>query len=188
MLSFMLIILYAYYGGVIWRLRGGAFTTLTGINLGTDPDRVLFSILFGFPLCFFNPVIAAIVILGIFVALLIDGWGPFQSMGTKYPGIPEMSWLRWLPLKLGFAIDTVGHDIIGLVECGILLVLPIFLGLLVIGVHAWILFFMALFMPISYLIPRFNKLPTIAKFVGGQSWGEIFTGILLAMLIAFLVL
>lgn len=188
MLLIMLIILYVLFGGVVWRMRGGAFTTITDFNPGTDGDRVFTSIIFALPLTLIDPVFSSIVMLGIFIGLLISGWGPFQSPGIVSPGIPEESWLRWLPLELGLPIGSVSHDLVGLAEAGLLFVLPMFLGLICIGVHAWLLLAMSPVFAISYLIPRLITLPTIPEFVTGQEWGEIFVGIFLALILVLVLI
>lgn len=182
----LLIFLFALFGGLVWRLRGGGFTTLTGVNEGDDPDRLVTSMVLAIPLGFVAMVPCCIDMMGIFLGLLVSGWGPFQSMGLPYAGSPEKSWLRWLPLKLGFAIDTVKHDIVGLMEAGLLLVLPSMLGLLFfggIGLMPLLLLLMIPLMPLAYLLPRLINLPTIPNFVEGQSWGEVFVGIFFASLL-----
>jgi hypothetical protein len=183
----LLSILYVLFGGIIWRFRGGALATILNSKLGgTTVDRIVTSLVFPLPLIFVsNPGIYSILVLGIFFGLTISGWGPFQGFGLPSPYAPEKSWLAWLPIKLGFSVDTLQYCLVGMIENGLIFVLPSLIMLLVFGfgIHMLLLLLMMVFFPTAYAIPRFLSLPSIPKFASGQEWGEIFVGIFLAFVL-----
>jgi hypothetical protein len=165
---------------LLWRLGGGAFTTLTGIELGTDTARLfriapalIYVIAFCSPWTLLAPA-------ALLVGLMISGWGPFQGMGLPSPNMPEQSWLRWLPERFGLKIGTLGHDFVGMAEAGMVCMWP--LALLVffpLGfASAAILIVAGLGFAPCYLLAR-RGFPTIPHFAEGQSWGEVFTGALI---------
>lgn len=171
----------ALVGALGWRLRGGAFTTLTGIDLGTDFARVIGAAAIAAPLAILHGPLYAILIPLIFAGLIATGWGPFQGLGLPSPYAPERSWLRWLPLRLGLKTGTVAHDAVGLAEAGVICVAPsaVFFGITH-GVLAGVLALtVGLGFPIAYAIPRIVRLPAIPKFSSGQAWGEVFVGALI---------
>lgn len=169
-------LIIAIVGAILMRLRGGAFSTLTGIRLGTDTARAIYAVPMGAALAIASHHFSAFLLaIPLFVGLLITGWGPFQGMGLKAPTTPEKSWMRWLPNLLGLKTGTVGQDAFGLAEAGLVFMLPVAL------VCGWfygqfIVILAGLLWPVAYGIPRLVSLPTIPNFASGQSWGECFTG------------
>ncbi len=169
------IICCALLGGLLWRLGGGALTTLTGFSLGTDFARAIRACL-GAILCwrFGRPGLAEIP--AIFLGVCIAGWGPFQGMGTE-SGIPEPSWKRWLPRTLGFAENTMPHDFVGMAECGLIcMAAPAAVAGWLAGWHGAVILLVSglLFAP-AYLLARLPW-PVIPRFARGQEWGEVFAG------------
>lgn len=185
-----LFVLFVIYAGIVWRLRGGAFTTLTGIDPGTQGARLMCGILMAAPLALVHADWRALVLIpAIFVGLASDGWGPFQGMGTEnVPGYaPETSWLRWLPLRLGLARGTYWHDWLGMTQAGVVCVVPS--AVVVAWVSHWTILPAAMVVACgaafgeAYTTAR-APLPSIPKFVTGQAWGEIFAGALFGASIA----
>ncbi|OYV35520.1 MAG: hypothetical protein B7Z80_18095 [Rhodospirillales bacterium 20-64-7] len=163
----------ALVGAVVWRLGGGAFTTITGWNFGTDPARVLRSSL-AMVLPAFGPWFVPQVLL-LFLGICIGGWGAFQGMGLAV-SVPEPSWKRWLPNALGFKAGTLAHDFIGMMESGVSSMAPLA------AVYVWFDHIAALGIMVAglgfapcYLLARL-PLPTIPQFATGGEWGEVFTG------------
>jgi hypothetical protein len=72
---------FVLWTSFLWRLRGGAFQALTGINTGTQVARIVCSIGIAAPLVWLHDdwwlaLLAPALLLG----LIIAGWGPFQGM------------------------------------------------------------------------------------------------------------
>jgi len=170
----------ALAGGLLWRLGGGAATTITGINLGTDPARLLRSLL---ALIFLTALwwpYALALLVALFVGICIGGWGPFQGMGLLAFGKPESSWKRWLPERLGLPIGTIAHDFIGMAESGLSCIAPMILVMAGLGHYAAVGYLACLglgFAP-CYLVARLIPW-SIPRFASGQEWGEVFVGAML---------
>ena len=179
MWDLILIVAYAGFSSVLWRLGGGAFTTLTGVVLGTDMARM------------FRVAIATLFVItlppfwfvfgwaALFLGLIIGGWAPFQEMGLQPINMPEPSWLRWLPEQLGLKIGTLAHDFVGMAEAGFFVMLPL---ALLLAAHrefggAAVMLAAGLGFAPAYLLARLN-FPTIPNFAEGQGWGEVFAGAL----------
>jgi len=172
-----LLYLYPLAGALMWRLGGGDFTTLTGLNFGTDPAPLLRGALAGVLAIKFGWQVGLAAIGALFLGVCIGGWGPFQGMGLPAPYSPEASRLRWLPERMGFAVGTVAHDFIGMAEAGALCMTP--LAALLAWRADWaavaILFGGGLLCAPSYLLAR--TIPWyVPKFAQGQAWGEVFAG------------
>ena len=169
---------------VLMRLRGGAFTTLTGLSLGTDGARGGFAL-----------AVAALMMLVLhavwpwplaatmFVGLIVTGWGPFQGFGIVTKLVAEKSWMRWLPERLGFWPGTWEHDAIGLAEAGVVFLAPtaLWIGWAVSPLHGLLFLAFGLLWPVAYAIPRVVLLPPIPRFASGQAWGEVFSGAILGV-------
>jgi hypothetical protein len=170
-----IIFLAALAGAFVWRLGGGAFTSITGLNFGSDAARALRAMLAGLlPVMWFAPGVPVL-----FIGICIGGWGPFQGMGLPVSGRPEPSWKRWLPQLLGFKAGTTAHDFIGMAESGLCCMAPLALlyGWFDWRIGAWLLACGVGFAP-CYLLARLPW-PAVPKFAEGQEWGEVFTGALL---------
>lgn len=173
---------FALYVGIVWRLRGGAFTALTSLDPGTDGARLAAAVLIAAPLYFIHHDWRALLLVpAVLIGLVLAGWGPFQGMGTEnVPGyLPERSWLRALPRALGLQAGTYAHDLLGMIQAGLVCVAPA--ALLVAWVSHWTVSFPALVLAAgagfgaAYSVARIG-LPTIGKFVTGQAWGEVLAG------------
>jgi hypothetical protein len=186
MIHLVELFLYGLFGAVIWRLRGGALAEILNSNLGgTTVDRIVTSIIFPLPLALINPVFASISAIGIFIGLIVTGWGPFQGMGLPSVTPPEQSWLDWLPTKLGLKVQGYLYCAVGMLECGFVFVAPMILILLLagFGVNVLTLLAMSPLFVIAYSLPRVINFPSIPKFATGQEWGEIFVGFFLALIL-----
>lgn len=176
-------VLFIVLGGVAWRLRGGAFTAITGINPGTDGARAIGAVMIGVPLAALSRDWRVLTLVpAIFAGLAATGWGPFQGMGEEgRPGYkPEKSWMRWLPQHVGLRAGHIGEDYLGLLQAGFLCTLPAAL------VSAWwgtplapvMLAASGAMFPAAYVVALID-LPVIPRFAREQSWGEVGAGMLL---------
>lgn len=86
---------YVAWCAVLWRLRGGAFTRLTGINPGTQGARAACGLLMAPPLAWLHHDWWLMLLApALWIGLAICGWSPFQAMDSGKPGD------RWSPLGL----------------------------------------------------------------------------------------
>ncbi|MFP5250233.1 MAG: hypothetical protein ACLGP3_10450 [Acidobacteriota bacterium] len=169
------LVLFALFSSVIWRLRGGAFTTLTKLDPGTDGARAIAAVGIPLVLALYTSRLELLLLApAIFVGVAADGWQPFQEMGLPVAN-PEASWLRWLPLHLGLRAGTFWHDFVGMAECGVLCLAPSALVGFAFGYHGLVALAAGLFFAPAYALARLG-FPTIPNFAQGQSWGEIFAG------------
>lgn len=174
--------LFSAWCGIAWRFRGGAFTTLTGLNPGTDGARAIGAAMIGLPLALLAHdwrVLA--VVPAIMLGLMLTGWGPFQGMGTEGDAVPERSWMRWLPKHMGLRPDHFGEDFVGMMEAGIGAVAPAALISLWFGAGcggASILGAGFIGFPLAYTLALIG-FPTLPRFARGQSWGEVGAGMVL---------
>lgn len=180
----LILALFAVWSGVAWRFRGGAFTTLTGINPGTDGARALGAVMIGAPLAgLTHHWLVLTIVPAIVVGLMLTGWGPFQGMGTEPAStVPEKSWLRWLPSHLGLPPNHFGQDFVGMGLAGLVCLLPVSVCAVFLGPHPWAGAFVAAVgavgFPLAYTLALVG-FPTIPRFATGQSWGEVFAGAIL---------
>jgi len=174
---------YVLWAAIIWRFRGGAFTTLTGINPGTQGARALCGLALGVPS---GGMItpwwhAALVAPAILIGLMICGWEEFQMMGTGGALETEKPnyWPRWLPGALGLKIGTMPYDMVGMAEEGLLCMFPCMLAL-IFWYDLRVLWLAAagFCFSFAYALARVLPMPTIPRFASGQAWGEVFTGAL----------
>jgi hypothetical protein len=163
---------------VIWRLGGGALTTLTGFSLGTDFARALRA-LPALVLCVAFGWWGLLGVPALFLGVCIGGWGPFQGMGL--PGLAvEASWQQWLPRALRLKPGTVGFDLVGMMESGTLCMAPlaVLVAFLTLWPTALILLVAGLEFALAYLCARIIPW-SIPRFATGQEWGEVFTGVMI---------
>jgi len=189
----MILALYLSWCGIWWRLRGGALSTLTGINFGDFPVRVLASLALPLPLMWeFIPYgvgkiptwYVMLAAPGFLVALMSLGWEEFQDMGkggdleTEKPNF----WPRWLPDHLGLKGGTILYDILGMAQIGA--AMGCFPAIFLSYFYHWRVFYLpmmgaGLFLP--YLFTRFVTLPSIPRFVQGVAWAEIGAGAIMGL-------
>ncbi len=171
------LVLFALFSGVVWRLRGGAFTTLTGLNPGTDGARAIAAVLIPLGLAAYTAHWTLLTLApAIFVGLITTGWAPFQEMGLRPPGMPEASELRCLPLWLGLPVGTFWHDFVGMAEAGVVCMAPSALVALALHVPApFVPLLTGVCFAPAYTLARL-RWPAVPNFARGQEWGEIFAG------------
>jgi hypothetical protein len=181
-----LLLCYPLLTAALWRLGGGALTTLTGFSLGTDGARALRSLCaLVLAAAYFPWGLLAVPLL--FLSLLVGGEGAFQGMGLPVPPgqLPESSWMRWLPEALGFKYATLPHDAIGMLEVGIVMAAPISALLFFLG-GPWpasAALLAAPLFPLSYMLARLVPW-SVPNFAAGQAWGELFAGFALGAALA----
>lgn len=178
----MTIAALAAWGAVGWRLRGGAFTALTGVDPGTDGARFLFGSLWMAAPCLALDWRAALLIPALFAALLTEGWGGYMALGheTAPPALrlPYDTILR----LLGLSRPGWRRDAAGLLLCGLwLLTLPAaavwrldgpWRAAAALAIGAW--------MPAAYWLAYQLRPPLLGKFVDDTTvWGEVFFGAIL---------
>lgn len=193
LLHLLYVAAYTIFGGIVWRMRGGAFAKATGINIGTTVTRLACTFLLAVPLAFIvqkfslSPsflIIPATVFIGLYVGLALTGWGPYQGMGIANGDPPEPSWMNWLPTKLGFSENTIAFDGTGMAEAAVILVVPlVLLQVFLVSWHTVALLDIIILLPVAYIIPRFVPLPAW-KYATGQEWGEVFSGLFIALTLA----
>ena len=180
---FLKLFFYSLFCGVMWRMRGGAFATLSGVNIGTQCTRVICGLMMARPLFLVVGLWVYLIAFAIFAGLAITGWEEFQGMGTETGDLlteKPKYWMRWLPGALGFSVGTIPYDMLGMAQAGLVCMVPV--ALAVGFVRPWSAMLICLgagvgFAP-CYLLARLN-FPTIPNFAQGQAWGEVFTGALI---------
>ncbi len=189
-MSAPVILALALWGAVGWRLRGGAFTALTGIDPGTDGARFVFGGLWMAAPAMLLDWRAGVLAVALFVTLLVEGWGAYMALGreTAAPA-PRLGYDAILRL-LGFRRPGWVYDAAGLLLCGfVLMALPaLAMGWLTQSVIAYALTWaIGFFLPLAYALAYALHLPTVGKFVDDETvWGECFFGAVLAPALFFL--
>lgn len=187
LLTAILKIIFIAYGAVVWRLRGGAWSTWLGINMGTETTRVVTGLLFAIPMALVTGSAWLLVSLTLatWLGLSIAGWGPFMTMG-QHETPPKRTWIDIFPMILGLAPHSVAWDFVGMTVCGFLLFTPMILSFGVIALSWW----MALIIPVSaflfaldYLLwSRASNIPSIPGFASGSTeWAEFTAGALVSI-------
>lgn len=171
--------LFVLVAAVVWRLGGGALTTLTGFSLGTDFARalramlaVIFTVKFGW--------LGLLLVPALFGGICVAGWGAFQAMGLNWLGFaPENSWEALLPRLFKFEAGDFWFDFLGMIQAGLLCMLPVAVVASCITLHpAWLLLVVGIGFAPCYALARIMPL-RIPKFATGQDWGEVFVGAML---------
>lgn len=177
------------WGGVWWRLRGGALTAITGFDPGTGGMRAIAAAAMALPLALVHWQYA-----GMFVVLWLvwstAGWGAFQRMGigevTPEVKNPIARVLAGWGL-LGLEIDIPGMALEGIwctggITLGMLLCvweLPTFL-MVGVAVLCGVMF------SVLYLIAdRVITLPPTGRFAQGQEWSEVLVGVNVGLMMAW---
>lgn len=175
---------YILWCAIWWRFRGGAFTTLTGIDPGTNGMRAIACAAIAAPLLVLNHHYLIILALWIAltVGLMLTGWEEFQMMGvggdleTEKPTF----WMRKLPNLFGLKMGTLTYDLVGMGEAGMVAMFPATLALTYwFGAPALRLLAVGALFFMPYVIARFVPFPTIPGFAQKASWGEVFVGMLI---------
>ncbi len=166
--------LAALWGAVWWRLRGGAFTALTGLDPGTGGMRAIAAAGLVAPLLAVSWHYAALMPAW-WVAWSLAGWGAFQSAGTSAP-------------------ETSNPLCAALVRCGLSGTALCLAGMAIEGVYTLIVPSAVLaalqwrvdtlFLPLAgaafallYLIAQRFPMLNFGRFArAGSEWGEVFVG------------
>jgi hypothetical protein len=180
-----LIWLFPILAAVVWRLGGGALTTLTGFSLGTDFARALrasLALIFVLKFGWFG----LLLVPALFLGTVIGGWGAFEAMGLNWLGFePENSWEGRLPKLLGFKPGDFWFDFFGMAEAGTLCMMPLaFADSCLAQRPEYLLLLIGLGFAPCYALAR--VIPwKIPRFATGQDWGEVFVGAMLGAVFAW---
>lgn len=184
--------LFMLYGGMVWRLRGGAWNTWLHIKMGTVLTRIITGFLYALPMVLMtsNFWLLLTVTVGIWVGLMLAGWGPFMTMGTNMTPA-KRTWIDVFPRMCGLKPGTVTWDLVGMMVCGVLLFVPIVISMGVISLSWWmvpvILCAAVAFAMIYLTCSRMTRLPHVPGFASGfTEWAEVGVGALVS--VTFLVL
>lgn len=180
----------AMWGAVGWRLRGGAFTGLTGVRLGTDGARLLFGGAWMVAPAAFVDWRAVALIPALVLGMMAAPWGGYMALGreTTIPAVraPYDAILR----ALGFRRPGWVYDAAGLLLCGFaLMAIPAVVmfwlsGSLLAYAITWAVGF---WLPGAYALAYALELPLLGKFIDDETvWGECFFGAALAPALFFL--
>ena len=111
--------LSALWGGVVWRMRGGAFAAATGIDLGTQVTRALCGVLLALPLAGAAHDARLLMIApAIFLGLVCVGWAPFMAYGQDANRNVQKSPFRVLPRLMGIPRASRWTDAMGWLQIG----------------------------------------------------------------------
>jgi hypothetical protein len=194
---YLLIALYLIYGAFLNRLRGGASSTLLNINIGTQTTRLLTSQLFVLPLLaalyfnklsmpfsLYNALPIELTVVTLTLGYILAGWAPFQSMDTS--PVTEKSYLESLP-NLLFTPDTTPWKFLGMMEAGFICLLPTAISYALFYHHYIIMAYALLgllFAP-AYLLARLFSFPINKLTPQKMAWGEVFSGVVIAVFFLF---
>jgi hypothetical protein len=182
----------ALWGGIGWRLRGGAFTDMSGIDPGTQGARVLFGGLwFAAPMLWLTSDLRALVLVpALFLALVAEGWAGYDAVYHEPPGTRRRGGFDWILDHLGLQ-PSLWRNLIGLGLCGIwLAVLPALVCAWIVGIAHWqltlILLWLGPWMAFAYWLTASVRLPHIPHFaVAPTEWAEFLVGAALLPLLYF---
>lgn len=185
----MILALAALWGGVWWRLRGGALTALTGWPGpgSTGLTRAICAVGMGSPLMALGWHYA-IMMPALWLVWSLAGWGAFQSMGTS--PIEEKNPVAKLLEKLGVT-DPTCNDLAGMAIEGVLILAA--LGLVPAAItHHWLLYpaipALGVWFALLYFIPQriFTPPIPIPRFAdGGSEWAELLVGAWVAFVLVW---
>lgn len=99
LLSVLFVLLYSVYGGVVWRLRGGAIGNL--IPIGTTGTRIITMTMLAAPLALITMNYWYLLLMPhLWLGLALAGWGPFMAMGRTIV-TDENGWVSEIVLGPG---------------------------------------------------------------------------------------
>jgi hypothetical protein len=120
-LSILGILLYSFYGGIVWRLRGGAISHF--LEVGTTKTRLITMTMLILPVVLYELNYIYLALIPIFwLSLVLAGWGPYMSMSStnRIGGItPRESWIDFFPKMLG-CTSSWWFNFWGMIVCGVL--------------------------------------------------------------------
>lgn len=163
----------AVYGSAVWRLRGGAFAALSGINIGTPATRAACGFLLALPLAALVRDPRALLLWpALFAGLSCVGWGPFQGLqaGTA-AGAQRDGPYVWAVDRLGFEPSSPWWSIVGLMICAAVCFAPAAAVAWWLDPRGWwVLAAMVPWFPPAYWLG--SLLPTLGS---GPRWRNVFT-------------
>lgn len=177
------------WGGVWWRFRGGALTTMTGFNPGTLGMRAIAAVAMGTPLAWFG-LWWLTMIPALYIAWCLAGWGAFQGMGHETfveEKNPVARTLEKISSNERF-IDLFGMALEGLLVMTIIGAVP---GAILHSLLTWIVVTLSgiVFAPIYFVWQWFLPLPNFGKFSrAGSEWAEVSVGAWVAIVVVCVVL
>jgi len=167
------------WGGLVWRLRGGAFARLSGVNLGTQGTRLSCGLLLAGPLAAVD-IRALLFCPALAIGLSLVGWGPYMGLGRSTPdravGVVDPV------LRVVWRKETWLSDFTGLALCGVICLAP------AMPIAVWLrpatvicLFTAGLAFAPAYALGYALRLPTLGAWVDDATvWGEVLVGLLVA--------
>lgn len=169
------------WGALGWRLRGGAFAGLTGINIGTQWTRCVFSLWMILPLALVD-LRLFLLMPALWVALMTTGWGGYMAVYHDGPNTDPRLGFDWVLRHLHLPPQSLWWNLIGLGLNGLwMLAFPAgILAALMGWDHAGKAEILGLWLPFAYYLAVTAKLPLLGKFVDDETvWGEVFVGAIL---------
>lgn len=168
--------LAALWGGMWWRFRGGALTTLTGFDPGTGGMRAIAAGAMSLPLVLLGGLWWFTMIPALWIGWSSAGWGAFQSMGAS--PVEEKNEIAHFLSKF---MSRVPMCIVGMaIEGWLTLALPgAMVGLIddsaVLG--AMVALTGIVLSPVYLIWQRMPKLPDAGRFAkAATEWAEVSVG------------
>ena len=175
----MTVALFALWGAVVWRFRGGGFGDLTGISLGTQATRALCGLALALPVAWLaRDWWLMLIAPGIMIGLICDGWAPFMADGLDGNRFVGLSPFYLLPRALGIPRRSEWVDHIAWLQIGFgCMALPA-AALAWRGFAWWWLFMPALAFAPVYAAANAarDRLPRWPAFGTQQCWAELAMG------------
>lgn len=115
----------AVWGAVVWRMRGGAFAAVTGIDIGTQSTRLACGVLLAIPTeCIAGDWRLMGLAVTIFAGLAVVGWAPFMAFGADGNAHVGGSPFERLPAALGIPKASAWTDAVAWFEIGTVCMAP----------------------------------------------------------------
>ena len=183
----MIYALYVIYVGILWRLRGGAWATFFGLNMGTNVTRLLTGVLIAVPLVVFGAGSTQIVALAVavVVGLMVAGWGPYMNFGPT----TQTSWIDFFPYLLSLTLGTADWCLAGMFSCGMIVFGFDYVAIASTDTPAswgiaslYVVAAAGLFALEYYAVNMFRQLPSIKGFASNHcEWSELVAGMLVGL-------
>jgi hypothetical protein len=170
----------ALWGGLWWRLRGGAFTALTGFDPGTGGMRAIAAAALVLPLALFDWHLAGLVPV-LWLGWSCAGWGAFQGMGASPVdrSNPVAGVVAFLGARSPLANCLAGMAVEGvalMTWLALFLPTPAFFFVAAAGLA---------FAPLYFGAQRSPWLPDCGRFArAGSEWAEVLVGAWVALVTA----
>ncbi|HQT78093.1 MAG TPA: hypothetical protein PLD10_13645 [Rhodopila sp.] len=169
------------WGALGWRFRGGAFSALTGLTLGTHVARVLFGGLWMVAPLLWHHWHALVLVPLLWLALTGEGWGGYMNLGHEVHDDPRWPYDPILK-ALGLGEPGMAHDAGGLALCGLwLTLLPAGGVFWLAGWHAALaVLATGLWLLPAYWLAWLIRPPLLGRLVDTTAvWGEVIFGAVL---------